>query len=198
MLNSRNEIHSNIDLTNNFNKYFKCGLRNKIFLKEDLLKSHLIQRICVTNRSFKADKKVHQKENHYICPTCEKEFTAENVLKRHIKNVHDKAHDYPCHLCEKAFTESGSLKRHIVTIHDKKKPYPCNFCDKSFGQIATLNQHKVGIHKTGKISYICEICNVELHNGLFFSSFEQKFRNASKLVWEHCYHENKAKSKENN
>lgn len=43
----------------------------------------------------------------------------------------------PCPRCDKTFSQQGSLNRHLKNIHEERK-IPCQFCNMSFGQMFDL------------------------------------------------------------
>ncbi|GBP13555.1 Zinc finger protein 26 [Eumeta japonica] len=48
---------------------------------------------------------------------CDKEYTNNRSLKRHIEMYHGRRNEYKCDLCPKAYTSNQSLRRHIKSIH---------------------------------------------------------------------------------
>ncbi|PRD26310.1 UNVERIFIED_CONTAM: zinc finger protein 44 [Trichonephila clavipes] len=60
----------------------------------------------------------HIKEKHYVCEICNKSFSLNGNLKRHL-HFHTKEKPYVCETCNTSFSHSGALKRHLL-IHRKK------------------------------------------------------------------------------
>ena len=58
-------------------------------------------------------------KRQYTCYQCEKQYTRQSNLKKHIQSVHAEI-KYPCDLCDKQFTEKGHLKKHIQSVHKKE------------------------------------------------------------------------------
>ena len=54
----------------------------------------------------------------YSCPVCQKLFSAQFFLKRHLL-IHTGEKPFPCHYCDKSFNRKANLKRHMHTQHRK-------------------------------------------------------------------------------
>ena len=93
--------------------------------------------------------------NLHTCHHCQKQFTRQNNLTRHIASEHDKR-TYPCKQCDKVFKHSASLKLHVRAKHEKIT-YSCEQCDKKFTRRSTLQLHVHEKHE--KITYDCEQCD---------------------------------------
>lgn len=59
---------------------------------------------------------------------------------------------YTCNICEKCFTSNYNLKRHVLQVHEKKSFHPCIECDKQFCRKSDLKRHRDSIHAAQKIS----------------------------------------------
>ena len=68
--------------------------------------------------------------------------------KNETKAVVDKIHK--CKHCEKTFTEDRNMKRHIQTVHEGRKDYQCPHCDQYFGLKQVLERHIVNVHNSQK------------------------------------------------
>ena len=55
-----------------------------------------------------------------ICKSCDKSFSTEQNLRRHIYTVHDGNKDYKCEACGKMFSLKHQLKNHIHVKHQDK------------------------------------------------------------------------------
>ena len=56
-----------------------------------------------------------------ICPHCEKTFSNDYKVKRHIETVHEGVKHWQCSVCPKRFYEKKDLGRHIRGVHMKEK-----------------------------------------------------------------------------
>lgn len=90
-------------------------------------------------------KKTHGKER-YQCPTCFRWFQKRYHMKNHEK-IHKGLKSYECDLCQKRYTSQTNLDRHIRVTHHNEKKHHCDLCGKSFSQLAILRQHHA-VHMT--------------------------------------------------
>ena len=92
---------SNEEQSVNVQDSHKCEICEKVFLKKNLLNSHI--------------RKVHSyvQEKQHKCNICKKDFRRHDELKFHVRNSHENRKDHKCHLCVKMFSQASSLKLHI-------------------------------------------------------------------------------------
>ena len=75
-----------------------------------------------------------------------------------------------CHLCEKSFTRNDSLKRHIKTIHVhtqsdvSNNSIICHICDKRFARKSCLTRHYQTVHPYKELSDKISQLRQELNN----------------------------------
>ena len=99
---------------------FHCGLCNKLFKSEKLLKQHFYQS--------------HREDTELLeCVECGKKWKNKHQLKLHIINVHVKKH---CDLCNLEVS-SGNYKRHMKETHRVNESslvnnFQCKQCHKTF------------------------------------------------------------------
>ena len=82
--------------------------------------------------------------NQNLCDQCEKQFTCQYSLTKHIESVHEKV-KYTCNQCNKQFTDIGSLRKHIQSVH-LNFMYRCDQCHKQFTQKSSLRTHIQSLH----------------------------------------------------
>ncbi|VDI00010.1 Hypothetical predicted protein [Mytilus galloprovincialis] len=81
------------------------------------------------------------------CPYCEKVFTCERYLRRHLPS-HGSEGQFQCTICQKRFKAEHYLKMHQM-IHSGEKPFSCQQCGASFNRKDKLKRHMT-IHDTAK------------------------------------------------
>ncbi|KAL7299661.1 hypothetical protein TKK_0007420 [Trichogramma kaykai] len=143
-----------------------CSTREKTFLREDHLKSHINLKQHVN--------KVHKSVRH-TCNTCGNTFTQKGHLKKHIDSVHNGV-KHACDICGKKFSRKGNLKIHIGSMHNGIT-YSCDICEEKLSSNSNLYRHihsrhngvkckkfkhPSGLHKHVKsshdITHSCETC----------------------------------------
>ncbi|XP_076470285.1 uncharacterized protein LOC143300466 isoform X2 [Babylonia areolata] len=89
--------------------------------------------------------------HQYPCPHCNKVFTCERFLRRHLP-IHGSEGQFVCTTCEKRFKTEHYLKSHQL-IHTGEMPYQCETCPAAFNRKDKLKRHMT-IHETVK-KYRC-------------------------------------------
>ena len=75
------------------------------------------------------------------CPDCEKSFTLERNLQRHVKRVHSTFFNtFKCDQCIKSFDKKENLKRHKKEVHCDEVS-SCPSCGKSFKRKSNQERH---------------------------------------------------------
>ena len=98
----------------------------------------------------------HNENDHpYQCEICDKRFSRNWSLKKHVKTVHEGVKNHQCRICNKSFGTLSNLKRHLKSVHEKKKDFQCNLCNKTFSRKINLMNHKIEVHK---IHLVCQTC----------------------------------------
>ena len=92
-------------------------------------------------------KEIGKSSNKHVCFACNKTFTTQKILKRHIKIHSDEVKKHQCSEtgCDFSFTRKDHLNRHM-RAHTGEKPFSCTFCKESF----TTKESKVRHTKNKK------------------------------------------------
>lgn len=80
------------------------------------------------------------------CPKCEKAFSTESLLRKHMKRVHCHRFAYNCTLCRQGMHTKDDLRSHLVSKHNMKKNIRCPICTKEFGYRRALRRHVLSCH----------------------------------------------------
>ena len=56
-----------------------------------------------------------------VCPKCDKTFSNDYKVKRHIQTVHEGVKNWQCTICPKRFSEKKDLGRHVRGVHMGQK-----------------------------------------------------------------------------
>ena len=111
-----------------------------------------------------------------ICSICEKQFSRQDKLTRHLKEVHEvyknagkeKSELFLCPSCNETFSRKETLMRHIQDIH-KKSSHTCSVCNKEFSRKDALERHIQEIHDETK-KFRCPDCPLSFSRKDIFDS----------------------------
>ena len=65
-----------------------------------------------------------------------------------------KSQNHKCTTCDKMFTSQSSLNRHIKSIHEVVKKFTCDKCNRDFGQNADFIRHMKSVHEGSEFSQL--------------------------------------------
>lgn len=136
------------------------------------------------NKTLINNQKRNEKETNFNfsekfkCIDCEKTFTVESSLQRHLK-AHSKEKTHKCNDCDKAFSVISNLRTH-QQLHSEVTPFKCNDCNKTFSLESNLRRHK-RVH-IGEKQFKCDECRKafawqsDLRNHKRFHSGKKPFK----------------------
>ena len=78
----------------------------------------------------------------YNCQVCNKIFSNEMNIKRHVKCVHE---GFKCEICGQNYSEKRRLRRH-KEIHEDPRSLHCKLCKKPFGNESKFKTHFQNVH----------------------------------------------------
>lgn len=61
---------------------------------------------------------------------------------------------YNCKHCQRAFTREEHLTRHILLTHNKLKPYICGICNRPFSRRDLLLRHAKNLHDGSEVAVL--------------------------------------------
>ena len=94
----------------------------------------------------------------YKCDQCEKSFSKESKLERHLVS-HATERNFECSQCGNHFKSSYDLERHIRRHDDVNRTNVCTICSKAFFKPSELEDHR-RVHD-GKKLFSCKNCGFE-------------------------------------
>lgn len=170
----------------------RCELCDKVFTTEWNLKRHMNQfhnpdiqyptcNDC--NKIFKGKHSLiaHIQAMHNVsekgiikCHLCDKIYTNNRNLKRHIEMYHGEKGEFRCDVCPKVYTSNQSLRRHIKTRHytTDNAEYTCEYCNKTISGKENFYSHLSFFHRqdsnsvdfsdvvsTKMLEFVCVSCS---------------------------------------
>lgn len=117
-----------------FNKHIKshgefryqCSVCSRWFEKRHQLNIH---------------QKTHSGTKSFTCSLCEKRFTSQTNLGRHIRVIHKPQNHHTCSTCQKTFDQLASLRLH-QSVHEAERKFGCDICNQKFKSEINLKLHK--------------------------------------------------------
>ena len=86
-----------------------------------------------------------QSESRRWCSECNKHFSRETVLKRHVATMHKGQYPYHCQYCGRGFAATNNLKGHLAK-HTGVKAFKCHICEAAFSYSYMLKSHMRNFH----------------------------------------------------
>ena len=104
-------------------------------------------------------------EKQYKCELCDKSYSLNMSLMKHIINRHDGTTIKRCHLCSMKFQSEEKLQNHMKESHGSKlncgynyvKKHKCDICGKRYSSEKDLKLHTDVTHE-GKKPFECNLC----------------------------------------
>ncbi|XP_069703442.1 zinc finger protein 62 homolog isoform X2 [Periplaneta americana] len=141
--NAANDMHLQVNTSNEGTKHLKCNICNKNFTRRHNLQRHKLR------------KHKNVREGNFKCHICDKDFVQFQYFQQHMDGHHE-SKPFDCDVCGKSFYRACSLTLHKFT-HTDVRPYKCNCCGKDFRYNRNLRRHaRRHINETPLEFNVCE------------------------------------------
>jgi len=108
----------------------------------------------------------------YQCSICGKKFKRQNSLAEHELTHNPKT--FKCSHCNRGFSHDRYLERHIISVHGDRK-YPCEICGKKFTTQEYVKVHYNSVHlEHSERRHKCDICGQGFNKKMAFRSHMNK------------------------
>jgi len=108
----------------------------------------------------------------YQCSICGKKFKRQNSLAEHELTHNPKT--FKCSHCNRGFSHDRYLERHILSVHGDKK-FPCEICGKKFTTQEYVKTHYNSVHlEHSERRHKCNICGQGFNKKMAFRSHMNK------------------------
>ncbi|XP_061532507.1 zinc finger protein 276 isoform X2 [Phycodurus eques] len=105
-------------------------------------------------------KEHHEEVRERPCPHpgCNKVFTIDRYLQRHVKLIHTEERNYICDQCGQTFKQRKHLSVHQMR-HSGVKPLQCEVCGFQCRQRASLKYHMTKHKAEADLDFACLVCS---------------------------------------
>ncbi|XP_048002936.1 uncharacterized protein LOC125239408 [Leguminivora glycinivorella] len=115
--------------------------------------------------NMRAHLRAHEDRRPYRCAFkgCGKRFKdASGRTKHEIKHYPER--QFPCKICDRLFTREHRMQKHLTTHMAKVKKVECNYCGVRFYNKNYLTTHIERMHGRKKQKYVCDLCGLVTTN----------------------------------
>ncbi|XP_061727668.1 uncharacterized protein LOC133532832 [Cydia pomonella] len=146
----RQTLVTHIQTVHDKSRSAKCDICGKILSNRGNMRSHL---------------RTHISQKPYKCTFggCGRRFKdASSRGKHEIKHYPER--QFPCKICDRLFTREYRMRRHLNTHMVKVKKVQCDYCGVRFYNKNYLSTHIQRKHGRKKQKYVCDLCGLVTTN----------------------------------
>lgn len=88
-----------------------------------------------------AHHKTHSGVKSFKCTVCDRRYTTQANLDRHIRIIHKRDRQHTCSTCQRTFAQLASLRIH-QSVHAADRQFGCDICNQKFKSEILLKLHK--------------------------------------------------------
>lgn len=160
---------------------YSCEFCNRPFFRKDRLERHRFTHtgivsivplkphhhmITIANETFHV---LFQKQFKCKYEGCDKEYSNDSHLRRHIRTSHEMKPEIGAVVCRdpkcgQEFTNISNMHRHFKQQHYLNHYFPCTECDEHFRRKFRLKEHLIKVHSIGDHKYVCATCEKGFFN----------------------------------
>ena len=98
----------------------------------------------ISPREAAGTRKVWRAEDENICPLCYTTF--KDSLSLFCHQLANKHFTLYCCLCQRCYSSNDKMKRHVESVHSKNAGFKCWMCDKMYCRSDVLTAHQMSVH----------------------------------------------------
>ncbi|XP_021699285.1 zinc finger protein 62 [Aedes aegypti] len=168
------EKHNQWIHTPDSEKPFKCEICDSVFIKEYLLKNHLMYHLAIEQKI-------------YYCKDCDRPFGAPSYLRTHLEAIHGAASSWVCDICAKGFSHKSFLEAHRLSHTEEgaaSLKRQCEHCKKWLKNAKSFTRHLKRCQSGGPVT--CDVCGKEVANEVSLAS-HKRFYHSEQPVYPCSY-----------
>lgn len=181
---------------------YKCEFCFRLFSRKDRLDRHLFSHTGIVNIVTLKRLKMSEKSNETIINQfqkqhkchfegCNKEYSCDSHLRRHIRNSHEVRPTIGTFICKdpkcgQEFTNISNMHRHFRDQHYLPYFFPCTECDSHFRRKNKLRDHLIIVHHLGNYKYVCVKCELGFSNRPTFSQHLRTHKDKEMRPCDNC------------